>query len=101
MPQLKATPRVPSSAKNKETLMPDMTPDESIVLPPKEDQASVQAIITRGWNAYMVQVVLMKHGQSRELVGKEVTSYAVAEAVARVFAATHGVSWERVEVVLK
>ena len=47
----------------------------------------------------MVQVVLMKNGQSRELVGKEVTSYAVAETVARTFAATHGVPWDKVEVV--
>jgi len=35
------------------------------------------------------------------LVGKEVVSYTVAEAVARMFAATHGVPWERVEVVSK
>jgi hypothetical protein len=47
----------------------------------------VQAIITRGWNAYLLQV---KNGETRMLAGKEVTSYAVAEAVARVFAATHG-----------
>ena len=43
----------------------------------------------------------MKNGETRMLVGKEVISYAVAEAVARVFAATHGVPWEKVEVVLK
>jgi hypothetical protein len=84
--------------------MPDTTPgqvslDQRIALPQEEDLGSVQAIITRGWNAYMVQVVLMKNGQSRELVGKEVTSYAVAETVARTFAATHGVPWDKVEVV--
>jgi hypothetical protein len=33
-------------------------------------------IITPGWNAYLVQVVLMKDGEARMLVGKEVTSYA-------------------------
>jgi hypothetical protein len=86
--------------------MPDITSgqaplDQPMALPPEENLGSVQAIITRGWNAYMVQVVLMKNGQSRELVGKEVTSYAVAETVARVFAATHGVPWEKVEVVSK
>jgi len=47
----------------------------------------------------MVQMVLKQNGESRMLVGKEVTSYAVAETVARVFAATRGVPWERVEVV--
>ena len=41
----------------------------------------------------------MKNGETRMLVGKEVASFTVAEAVARVFAATHGVPWERVEVV--
>jgi hypothetical protein len=57
-------------------------------------------IITRGWNAYMVQVVLKQNGESRMLVGKEVTSYAVPETVARVFAATHGVPcWDKVEVI--
>ena len=86
--------------------MSDITPgqvllDQPMVLPREQDLGSVMAVITRGWNAYMVQVVLMKNGQSRELVGKEVTSYAVAETVARVFAATHGVPWERVEVVSK
>jgi hypothetical protein len=84
--------------------MPDIAPgqvslDQAMVLPPEEDLGSVQAIITRGWNAYMVQVVLTQNGESRKLVGKEVTSYAVAETVARVFAATHGVSWDKVEVV--
>jgi hypothetical protein len=84
--------------------MPDIIPgqvplDLPTVLPPEKDLASVQAIITRGWNAYMLQVVLTQNGQTRQLVGKEVTSYAVAETVARVFAATHGVSWEKVEVV--
>ncbi len=84
--------------------MPDITPgqvslDQAMVLPPEEDLGSVQAIITRSWNAYMVQVVLKQNGESRKLVGKEVTSYSVAETVARVFAATHGVSWDKVEVV--
>jgi hypothetical protein len=49
----------------------------------------------------MVQVVLVRNGEARMLVGKEVTSSAVAEAVARAFAATHGVSWDRVELVFK
>ena len=31
----------------------------------------------------MLQVVLVKNGETRMLVGKEVVSYAVAEAVAR------------------
>jgi hypothetical protein len=84
--------------------MPDITPgqvslDQAMVLPPEEDVSSVQVIITRGWNAYMVQVVLKQNGESRMLVGKEVTSYAVAETVARVFAATHGVPWDQVEVI--
>jgi hypothetical protein len=47
----------------------------------------------------MVQVVLKQNGESRTLVGKEVTSYTVAETVARVFAATHGVPWDQVEVI--
>jgi hypothetical protein len=49
----------------------------------------------------MVQVVLVKNGEARMLVGKEVTSSAVAETVARTFAATQGVSWDRVELVFK
>ena len=86
------------------SIVPDITPrqaslDQRVALPPEEDPGSVQAVITRGCDAYMVQVVLKQNGQSRELVGKEVTSYAVAETVARVFAATHGIPWERVEVV--
>ena len=64
-----------------------------------EDVASVQAVITRGGNAYLVQVVLEKNGETRMLLAKEVVSYAVAETVARVFAATHGAPWEKVEVV--
>ena len=40
-----------------------------------------------------------QNGESRMLVGKEATSYAVAETVARVFAATHGVPWDQVEVI--
>ena len=84
--------------------MPDITSsqvslDQRATLPHEEDLGSVQAIITRGWNAYLLQVVLVKNGETRMLVGKEVTSYAVAETVARVFAATHGVSWENVEVI--
>jgi hypothetical protein len=86
------------------TLMPDITPgqvslDHRAALPREADPGSVQAIITRGWNAYIVQAVLKQNGETRQLVGKEVTSYAVAETVARVFAATHGVPWEKVEVV--
>jgi hypothetical protein len=86
--------------------MPDTTSsqvslDKHSALSLEEDPGSVHAVITRGCDAYMVQVVLKQNGQSRELVGKEVTSYAVAETVARVFAATHGVPWERVEVVTK
>jgi hypothetical protein len=70
-------------------------------LPREEDAGRVEAIITRGWNAHLLQVVLVKNGEARMLVGKEVTSYAVAETVARVFAATHGIPWEKVEVVSK
>jgi len=66
------------------SIVPDITPgqvslDQSVVLPTEEKLSSVQVVITRGWNAYMVQVVLKQNGQSRMLVGKEVTSYAVAE----------------------
>ena len=86
--------------------MPDITSgqvsqDQRIDLPPEEDPGSLQAVITRGWNAYLLQVVLVKNGETRMLVGKEVASCTVAEAVARLFAATHGVPWEKVEVVLK
>ena len=75
--------------------------DGHAALPPEEDRGSVRAVITRGWNAYLVQVMLAKNGETRMLVGKEVVSYTVAEGVARVFAATHGIPWEKVEVVLK
>jgi hypothetical protein len=86
--------------------MPDITSsqvslDKHSALPPEEDPGSVQAVITRGWNAYLLQVMLVKNGETRTLVGKEVASFTVAEAVARVFAATHGAPWERVEVVSK
>ena len=85
--------------------MPDIAPGQVLhpqaALPLGEDPASAQVIITRGWNAYLVQVLLVKNGEARMLVGKEVTSYAVAETVARVVAATHGVSWDRVEIVSK
>jgi hypothetical protein len=86
------------------TLMPDIIQvplDHRAAFPPDEDPGSVQAVITRGWNAYLVQVVLVKNDETRMLVGKEVVSYPVAEAVARVFAATHGIPWERVEVISK
>jgi hypothetical protein len=86
--------------------MPDIISGQSLLdqrasLPPEEDPGSVRAVITRGWNAYLIQVVLVKSGQTRMLVGKEVVSYTIAEAVARLFAATHGIPWEKVEVVLK
>jgi hypothetical protein len=86
------------------TLVPDITSgqvslDNRATSPQEEDRGSVQAIITRGWNAYLLQVVLVKNGETRTLVGKEVVSYTVAEAVARMFAATHGIPWERAEVV--
>jgi hypothetical protein len=87
------------------TAGPDLTPGQlspaQAALPPGEDPGSAQVIITRGWNAYLVQVVLTKGGEARMLVGKEVTSYAVAETVGRVIAATHGVSWDRVEMISK
>jgi hypothetical protein len=84
--------------------MPDITSsqvsqDQRIALSPEEDPGSVQAVITRGWNAYLVQVVLVTNSETRMLVGKEVASYTVAETLARDFAAMHGVSCERVEVV--
>ena len=86
--------------------MPDITSSQvslgqRATPPPEEDPGSVQAVITRGWNAYLLQVVLVKNGETRMLLGKEVVSYAVAETVARMFAATHGVPWDKVEVVLK
>lgn len=87
--------------------MPDITPsqvslDQPHSAPPlEEDRGRVQAVISRGWNAYLLQVVLVKNGETRMLVGKEVVSYSVAEAVARMFAASHGVPWEKVEVILK
>lgn len=85
--------------------MPDITPDQvsrtHAAPPPGDGPARAQVIITRGWNAYMVQVLLMKNGEERMLLGKEVTSYGVAETVARTLAATHGVSWDRVELVSK
>jgi hypothetical protein len=84
--------------------MPDITPgrasfEQSAALPPENDPGSVRAVITRGWNAYMVQVALKQNGVTRRLVGKEVNSCPVARTVARVFAATRGVPWEKVEVV--
>jgi hypothetical protein len=83
--------------------MPDITSgelsqDQIVDLPSEEDPAGVQAIITRGWNAHLLQVMLVTN-ETRMLVGEEVTSYAVAETVARAFAATHGVPWEKLEVV--
>jgi hypothetical protein len=75
--------------------------DQRATLPQEEDPGSVQAVITRGWNAYLVHVVLVKNGETRMLVGKEVVSYTVAEGVAMVSAATHGIPWEKVEVVLR
>ena len=80
--------------------MPDITPgrkslEQSAALPPENDPGSVRAVITRGWNAYMVQVALKQNGVTRRLVGKEATSCLVAGTVARVFAATRGVPWKR------
>jgi hypothetical protein len=56
--------------------MPDITPSQVIfdhraASVREEDLGSVQAIITRGWNAYLLQVVLVKNGETRMLVGKE------------------------------
>jgi len=73
--------------------------DQRATLPPEEDPGSVQAVITRGWNAYLLQVLLVKNGDARMLVGKEVVSYTVAEGVAMVSAATHGIPWDQVEVI--
>jgi hypothetical protein len=46
-------------------------------------------------------VVRVKNGETRMLVGKEVVSYTVAEAVARAFAAHHGVLWHKVEMLYR
>lgn len=86
-------------------LMPDIISGQPLLdqraSSPEEDPGSVRAVITRGWNAYLIQVVLVKSGQTCMLVGKEVVSYTAAEAVARLFAATHGIPWEKVEMVLR
>jgi len=66
---------------------------------PAERARTLQATIIRSWNACTVIVALKENGHSRQLVAKEVASYDVAEVVARTFAATHGVPWDRVEVV--
>ena len=56
--------------------MPDITSsqvslDQRATLPPGEDLGSVQAIITRGWNAYLLQVVLVKNGETRMLLADQ------------------------------
>jgi hypothetical protein len=83
--------------------MPDVTPGQltrtQAQPSPRQDPGSVQAIITRGWNACMVQVLLVGGGEARMLVGKEVANAAAAEAVARGVAARHGV--EKVELIFK
>ena len=85
--------------------MPDVTPGQisrtQAQLSPGQDRGNVQAIITRGWNACMVQVLLVRDGEARMLVGKEVASSAVAESIARGVAARHGVSGEKVELIFK
>lgn len=84
--------------------MPDITQghvsiDRGPGLRPGAESACIKAVITRGWNAYLVQIALIKDGEERQLVGKEVASYAVAETLARACAERHGVSWAKVEMV--
>ena len=80
------------------TLVPDIISGQSLInrciAPSLDELGSVQAIITPGWNAYLVQVVLKQNGETRMLVGKEVNSYAEAETIARAYTAAHGVSCE-------
>ena len=66
---------------------------------PAERARTLQATIIRSWNACTVIVALNENGHSQQLVAKEVASHAAAEVVARTFAATHGVPWDKVEVV--
>jgi len=66
---------------------------------PVPEAARLEAVITRGWNAHMVQVALIANGEERQLTGKEVGDYAAAESLLRTLAATHRVAWENVEMI--
>ena len=96
---------VPSGARNRESLHARCHTRSNIAPP---SRASSRAGPRQGPGDHYARLERL-HGpgrarekpQARMLVGKEVTSSAVAEAVARAFAATHGVSWDRVELVFK
>jgi len=63
--------------------------------------ATIRATVTGAKDGYTVTVVLEKGGHSLTLAEKTVGSRVEAEAVARAFAAHHGIPWHKVEVLYR
>ncbi|KAF5408554.1 MAG: hypothetical protein Udaeo2_12560 [Candidatus Udaeobacter sp.] len=87
-----------------ENSMPDTTPAKyrstSASLFRKRMTRAASRRSSRGWNAYMVQVSFYEE-RAIPRVGRQRSHQlrAVAETVMRTFAATHGMPWDKVEVV--
>ena len=62
---------------------------------------TIRATVTGANDGYTVTVVLEKCRQSWTLAEKTVDSRVEAEAVARAFAAHHGVPWHKVEMLYR
>ena len=73
----------------------------NFAMSPMADVTTVRATITGVNDGYTVTVVLEKGGRSLTLAEKTVDSRVEAEAVARAFAAHHGVLWHTVEMLYR
>jgi hypothetical protein len=62
---------------------------------------TIRATVTGANDGYTATVVLEKNGRSITLAEKTVDSRVEAEAVARAFAAHHGIPWHKVEEVYR
>jgi hypothetical protein len=58
-----------------------------------------QATFSKRDSGYKVTLVVREDGRTRDLVENEVASVAEAESLARAYAATHGVPWDKVVVI--
>ena len=58
-----------------------------------------QATFSKRESGYKVTLVVREDGRTRDLVENEVASLADAETLAKAYAATYGVPWDKVVVI--
>jgi hypothetical protein len=65
------------------------------------DRPRIRATIQEKGDTYMVTVLLKERGQTQQIVETTVLSQFEAEAITRLYAAFHNISWNEVEVIPK